>query len=70
MPKVPNYKQLHSVLTSLGFKIIRQKGSHVQYFNGSICITIPKHSNREVSIGVFLEVLKKLNINKDQFWKI
>lgn len=69
MPKVPTYRQMHKVLASLGFVIERQKGSHIQYFNGKISVTIPKHSNKEVSVGIFLETLKKLNINKKDFWK-
>lgn len=69
MPKIPSYKHLHTVLTKLGYSLVRIKGSHVQYRKGSSLITISKHSNKEISIGVLGIILKELNLSRDEFWK-
>ena len=70
MPKIPSYKHLHVVLLSLGYSLIRIKGSHVQYKKGSSLITISKHSNKEISVGVLGAILRELNISRDEFWKL
>lgn len=70
MPKIPSYKHLDIVLHKLGFSIIRIKGSHVQYRKGTSLITVSKHSNKEISIGVLSVILKELNISRDDFWKL
>lgn len=72
MPKIPTYKYLDDVLKILGFYVARQKGSHVQYVNdkSDLKITVPKHGSKEISIGVFKDILNKLKIDRDEFWKI
>ena len=70
MPKIATYKYLEKVLYKLGFVIVAQKGSHVQFSNGKLKITVPKHSNKEVVIGVFGEILTKINLTRDEFWNI
>lgn len=70
MPKIPSYRHLDKVLHKLGFVIIRVKGSHVQYSNGNLLITVPKYSNKEISLGVLNVILKELNISRDEFWDI
>lgn len=70
MPKIPSYKHLDRVLLSLGYELVRIKGSHVQYRKGSSLVTISKHANKEISIGVLGVILKELNISRDEFWSI
>lgn len=70
MPKIPAYKHLDKVLCKLGYSIVRTKGSHVQYKKGSSLITISKHSNKEISIGVLSTILRELDLSRDEFWKI
>lgn len=70
MPKIPSYKHLDKVLYRLGYSVVRTKGSHVQYRKNSSLITISKHSNKEISIGVLSVILKELNISRDDFWEI
>ena len=69
MPKIPSYKHLHKVLTKLGYTLVRTKGSHLQYRKGISLITISKHSNKEISIGVLGVILKELSLSRDEFWK-
>jgi predicted RNA binding protein YcfA (HicA-like mRNA interferase family) len=70
MPKIPSYKHLDRVLISLGYTLVRIKGSHVQYKKGSSLITVAKHANKEISIGVLGIILKELNLSRDEFWKL
>lgn len=70
MPKIPAYKHLDNVLCRLGYVIVRIKGGHVQYRKGVSLITVSKHSNKEISIGVLGVILKELNISRDEFWKM
>lgn len=70
MPKIPSYKHLDRVLVSLGYSLVRIKGSHVQYKKNNSLITVSKHSNKEISIGVLSVVLKEINLSRDEFWKI
>lgn len=70
MPKIPSYRHLDKVLHKLGYSIVRTKGSHIQYKKGSSLVTISKHSNKEISIGVFGVILRELNLSRDDFWKI
>ncbi len=70
MPKIPSYKHLDRVLTSLGYSLVRVKGSHVQYKKNSSLITISKHSNKEISVGVLSVILKEINLSRDEFWEM
>lgn len=70
MPKIPSYRHLDKVLRKLGFIIVRIKGSHIQYQKGVSLITIPKHSNKEISIGVLGIILKELSLSRDEFWEL
>lgn len=70
MPKIPAYKHLDRVLFKLGYTLVRSKGSHVQYRKGHSLITISKHANKEISIGVLGVILKELSISRDEFWEI
>ena len=64
MPNIPTYRQLDRILKSLGYVIVRIKGSHVQYKKGISLITVPKHVNKEVSQIVFKAILNELGIDK------
>ncbi len=70
MPKIPAYKHLDKVLQKLGYDIIRTKGSHVQYRKAQSLITVSKHSNKEISIGVLSVILRELNMSRDDFWEL
>lgn len=70
MPKIPSYKHLDTVLRKLNYELVRIKGSHVQYKKGTSLITISKHSNKEISIGVLSAILRELNLSRDEFWKL
>ncbi|HWB63849.1 MAG TPA: type II toxin-antitoxin system HicA family toxin [Chitinophagales bacterium] len=53
-------KEIIKQLEADGWRIVRQKGSHVQLKKEGMMelITIPEHGNKEVSIGVYNKIRK------------
>lgn len=71
MPKLPKTRELVAVLEKLGFSFSRQKGSHAIYSHSDgRRITIPVHGGKEISPGVFREILKDLDIDRAKFWRV
>jgi predicted RNA binding protein YcfA (HicA-like mRNA interferase family) len=63
-----NTKELERVAKKLGFKKVRQKGSHArwQHLDGR-ATTIPIHGNAEIGSWLFHEILKQLGITEEEF---
>ena len=61
-------KELIAKLKKLGFEILRIKGSHhyLKHPDGRSTV-IPVHSNESIGIGLFLKVLKDIEISKKEF---
>ena len=69
MPKLPRPREVERVLRRLKFRPIRQSGSHVIFKDLSgKRITLPVHSGKTISPGVFFSILKDLNISEKDFW--
>ncbi|WP_342793908.1 type II toxin-antitoxin system HicA family toxin [Pontiella desulfatans] len=54
----------------MGYKVVRQKGSHVLFSNGIITFPVPNHSGKDISPGVERQLLKLLQMTKDDFLKL
>lgn len=68
LPIVSSLK-LTKVIIKLGFKEIRQKGSHkiFSHFDGRL-VVIPMHSNKPVPEGLLNKIIKQdLRLSKDEF---
>jgi predicted RNA binding protein YcfA (HicA-like mRNA interferase family) len=61
-------KDIEKVAKKLGFKKVRQKGSHArwQHLDGRKT-TIPIHDNAEIGGWLFQEILKQLGVTEDDF---
>ena len=57
-------------LNKLGFEVKRQRGSHVIFSDGKMILPVPKHSNKDISVGVENKILAILKINKEEFKKL
>ena len=56
-------KTLEKVAKKLGFKKVRQKGSHARWqHHDGIATTIPVHGNEEIGGWLFKEILNQLDI--------
>lgn len=61
-------KDLEKILFKLGFKKIRQKGSHAFYrHDDGRYTTIPHHPSRDLSPILLLKILKEINVSKEEF---
>jgi len=64
-------KEIIKILESIGFEIIRIKGSHyfLKHPDGR-CTVIPVHSNENIGIGLFMKILRDIEITKEDFIKL
>lgn len=61
-------KEMVRILSLKGFRVVRQRSSHVQLKDekGRL-VTIPVQSGKDVSIGVTLKVLRDAEITREEF---
>lgn len=61
-------KVVIKILQLKGFKMIGQKGSHVQFKNGGgVIITVPVHSGRNVGRGLLRKIIRDLEVSREEF---
>jgi len=69
--KIPSwpYRKVVRNLEKLGYKIVRQKGSHIRMFcSGKDPITVP--ANSPVARGTLRKILRDINVNLSDFLDI
>jgi predicted RNA binding protein YcfA (HicA-like mRNA interferase family) len=64
------FKEIEKRLRKLGYKVVRQKGSHVLFSNGSNTFPVPNHAGKDISPGVERQILKLLKMKNDDFRKL
>jgi len=63
--------KLIKILQKAGFKIIRQKASHVIMMNDkNIRIVIPVHPGKDVKPGLIRAVIKEAGLSRQDFLKL
>jgi len=69
MPKLPILSglQLIDILKTLGFVVVRQKGSHVSLQKGQHKTVVPLHD--DLAKGTILGILKQCGLSKDDIIK-
>jgi predicted RNA binding protein YcfA (HicA-like mRNA interferase family) len=69
MPKLPvlSGAQVVKALERLGFKFLRQRGSHAIMRKGGIGAVVPMH--KEVRLGTLNGILRQAQISPDEFLK-
>ncbi|MDD5162638.1 MAG: type II toxin-antitoxin system HicA family toxin [Candidatus ainarchaeum sp.] len=62
-------KELIKIIEKLGFKFLRQKGSHATFVHPDGRMTvIPIHSNSKIDRGLLLKIIKKeLQMERQEF---
>ncbi|OGM76903.1 hypothetical protein A2210_00030 [Candidatus Woesebacteria bacterium RIFOXYA1_FULL_40_18] len=74
MPKLPQIKSrgLIKVVSSLGFRLRAQSGSHAVYIHpDGRKTTIPIHPKQNIGIGLLTKIIKRdLKISKEKFIKL
>lgn len=74
MPKLTPIpaKKMIKILKKLGFKILRQKGSHI-FFQHPInkkTTVVPRHSNDNLGIGLIRSILNQIEISVKEYEKL
>ena len=55
------------ILSRLGFKVIRIKGSHhfLKHEDGR-CTTVPVHGSEQIGSGLLVKILRDVELKKDE----
>ncbi|MCC6579715.1 MAG: type II toxin-antitoxin system HicA family toxin [Phycisphaeraceae bacterium] len=70
MPRPPVLKprEIRTILETLGFALVRQRGSHMQYRHADgRCTTVPNHPGRSVSPVLLRQIIKDIGLTLDEF---
>ena len=68
---VVDAKTLEKILLKLGFKIVRQKGSHRFYrHDDGRYTTIPHHGGDDLGRPLIREILKQVDISNEEYLQI
>jgi len=73
LPKIPPLKpnKLIRILEKTGFKVIRQKGSHVIMMNDrKTRIVIPVHPGKDIKPGLVRAITREAGISREKFLKL
>lgn len=65
-------KDVIYVLNKLGYEKVGQSGSHKQYRKNQQGkkVTVPNHGNVNIKNGTFMNILKQIEIEKEEFYNI
>jgi predicted RNA binding protein YcfA (HicA-like mRNA interferase family) len=64
------YREFERKLIKMGYKVVRQKGSHVIFSDGKNTFPVPNHGSKDISPGVERQLLKILDLSISEFRKI
>ena len=64
------YREIEKRLIKLGYKMVRQKGSHVIFSYGDKIFPVPNHGSKDISPGVEKQLLKILDLTVSEFRSI
>jgi len=65
---VINFGKMQKLLLRLGFRVVRQKGSHIFYRHpDGRTTTLPKHRGRDLARPLIREILREIDITPVQF---
>lgn len=66
--RIVDFDTMDKVLFNLGFKPVRQKGSHVFYRHPDRrTTTVPKHPGRDLARPLIREILREAELTPEQF---
>jgi len=65
---VVNFATMDGVLLRMGFRAVRQKGSHVFYRHpDGRTTTVPNHKGRDLARPLVREILREIELTPEQF---
>lgn len=67
-PPVLKPREVCRVLEAMGFALVRQRGSHMQYRHADgRCTTVPNHPGRDVSPLLLRQIIKDIGVTLEEF---
>jgi len=67
LPLLP-WRDVVKVLIKAGFKVARQRGSHIILVKDEYIVPIPKHM--EIKRGLLLEIITEAGLTREEFLKL
>lgn len=70
LSKLPllSWHEVVKVLGKAGFKVVKQKGSHLILAKNEHVVPIPKHD--EIKRGLLIEIIAEAGLTKEEFIKL
>lgn len=70
MARTAKPSQVYRVLRRLGYRFVRQTGSHQHWEKpGQVWhVTVPDHGNRDLHSGTFRSILRQMGVSTDRFF--
>jgi predicted RNA binding protein YcfA (HicA-like mRNA interferase family) len=67
LSKLPllSWREVVRALSSAGFQVARQKGSHLILVKNERIVPVPKH--REIKRGLLMEIISEAGLTKEEF---
>ena len=64
-------RELQAMLSRLGFRLVRQKGSHAfwQHEDGRVTI-VPVHKGEDIGRGLLLQIVRDVSIDLEEFARL
>jgi predicted RNA binding protein YcfA (HicA-like mRNA interferase family) len=70
LSKLPplSWRELVKALAKAGFKIVRQKGSHIILVKDERIVPVPRHA--EIKRGLLMEIIVEAGLTKEEFLRL
>ena len=70
MSKLPllSWREVVKALGKAGFKMIRQKGSHIILVKDERIVPVPRHA--EIKRGLLMEIIMEAGLTKEEFLRL
>jgi predicted RNA binding protein YcfA (HicA-like mRNA interferase family) len=63
-----SWREVVKILTKAGFRVARQKGSHLILIKDEHIVPVPKH--REIKRGLLIEIMAEAGLTREEFLKL
>lgn len=54
--------EFHRLIRSAGWKVVRQRGSHIIYEKEGMMVCVPFHANKEMPTGLVQKLKRQMGI--------
>lgn len=62
-------REVCRILERLGFAVVRQRGSHMQYRHADgRATTVPNHGGRDISPLLVRQIARDIGLTAEEFW--